>query len=260
MVRGLADIGAEGVLLAGAGRAILLQLANPAIGRGIAAHSDFAARPLDRLRGTMTYVYAVVYGTDAQRAEVRRRVNRAHAPVRTAATASTPGYSAYDPDLQLWVVATLYDTAVTVHERVYGPLDEDAADRVYSDYAAIGTALQLPADQWPPDRSAFEDYFEAGLTRLSVDPAARKLAQDLLYPENGPGWLRFSMPLARFLTAGLLPPRVREEFRLEWSNRRERRFEVLMRMTAVVYPRLPERMRHGFRNYCLTQLDAKATA
>ncbi|GAB3540252.1 oxygenase MpaB family protein [Arthrobacter tecti] len=260
MVRGLADIGAEGVLLAGAGRAILLQLANPPIGRGIAAHSDFAARPLDRLRGTMTYVYAIVYGTEAQRAEVRRRVNRAHAPVRTAAIGGTPGYSAYDPDLQLWVVATLYDTAVTVHERVYGPLDEDAADLVYSDYAAIGTALQLPADLWPPNRSAFEDYFRAGLTGLSVDPSARKLAQDLLHPVSGPRWLRLCMPLARFLTAGLLPPGVREEFRFEWSSRHDRCFDLLMRMTAVVYPRLPERMRHGFRNYCLRRLDPKATA
>ena len=60
MARGLADIGAEGVLLAGAGRAILLQIANPRVGHGVAEHSDFAERPMDRLRATMTYVYAVI--------------------------------------------------------------------------------------------------------------------------------------------------------------------------------------------------------
>ena len=59
MERKLADIGAEGVLLAGAGRAILLQIANPAVGHGVAEHSNFVARPFDRFRATLTYVYAV---------------------------------------------------------------------------------------------------------------------------------------------------------------------------------------------------------
>jgi uncharacterized protein (DUF2236 family) len=41
----LADIAAEGVLIAGGARAILLQIANPAIGRGVEQHSDFASDP-----------------------------------------------------------------------------------------------------------------------------------------------------------------------------------------------------------------------
>jgi uncharacterized protein (DUF2236 family) len=51
-------IAAEAVLIAAGGRSILLQLADPAIGHGVADHSDFASRPVDRLRGTLTYVYA----------------------------------------------------------------------------------------------------------------------------------------------------------------------------------------------------------
>ena len=90
MVQGIADFGAEGILLAGAGRAILLQLANPAVGRGVAEHSTFVDRPVNRLKGTLTYVYGVVYGTDVQVDAVRRRVNRAHVPVpRTSSTCSS---------------------------------------------------------------------------------------------------------------------------------------------------------------------------
>lgn len=255
MVQGLTDIGAEGVLLAGAGRAILLQLANPAIGHGIVDHSDFAARPVNRLVGTLTYVYAVVYGSENQLAAVRRRVNRAHAPVRRAPTESAHGYNAFDAGSQLWVVATLYDTAVTVHERVYGPLDQDAADRVYSDYAKIGTALQLPAELWPRDRSAFRSYWEAELAALRVDESTRRVARALLHPMAGPLWLRMAMPLARFVTTGFLHQRLREDFGLRWSRRREQTFHWLMRATAVVYPRLPRRIRHGFRDYCLKQLE-----
>ncbi|MEE2524254.1 oxygenase MpaB family protein [Pseudarthrobacter sp. J75] len=257
MVRGLADIGAEGVLLAGAGRAILLQIADPAVGRGVAAHSNFAQRPLDRLLSTMTYVYAVVYGSEAQVAAVRRSVNRAHAPVRSHAGAGGgSGYSAFDAHSQLWVVATLYDTAATVHEKIYGPLDDVAADRVYRDYARTGTALQLPAELWPEDRAAFAEYWHERLPILEVEEATRRVARDLLFPAAGPVWLRAAMPLARFLTAGLLPEGLRADFGLAWSGRHERRFNRTMRLTALTYPRLPRRLRHWFKDYCLERLDA----
>jgi uncharacterized protein (DUF2236 family) len=87
-------------------------------------------------------------------------VNRAHAPVRREPDAGSRGYSAFDAQAQLWVVATLYDTAVTVYEIIYGELDEDSADRVYRDYARIGTTLQVPADLWPPDRAALGAYWD----------------------------------------------------------------------------------------------------
>jgi len=256
MVRGLSDMGAEGILLAGAGRAILLQIANPAVGHGVAEHSSFTERPLDRLRGTLTYVYAVVYGTDGQVAAVRRRVNRAHAPVRRAPDKTSNGYSAFDAESQLWVVATLYDTAVTVFERVYGPIDDEAADLMYRDYAKLGTALQLPAELWPADRAAFAAYWNGRLESLTADAAAVRVAHGLLHPQGGPLWYRAVMPFARFLTAGLLPGHLREGFGLPWSSRAGRRFDLTMRCTAVVYPRLPQRIRHWFKNYCLAQLDA----
>ena len=255
MVRGLADIGAEGILLAGAGRAILLQIADPRVGHGVADHSDFAQRPQDRLRATLTYVYAIVYGSDEQVAAVRRAVNRAHAPVRRNPDDATKGYNAFDPESQLWVVATLYDTAVTVYEQVHGPLDDETADRMYRDYARIGTALQLPANMWPPDRAAFARYWSSHVDLLRADEKARKIAKDLLYPAGGPALMRLVMPLARFLTAGLLPDHLREGFGLEWTPRDDRRFERTMRWLGRVYPRLPRRIRHWPRDYYLSRLE-----
>lgn len=254
MARGLADIGAEGVLLAGAGRAILMQIADPAVGHGVAEHSNFAQRPLDRLRATMTYVYAVVYGTEEQLAAVRWAVNRAHAPVRRAADDSTKGYNAFDAQSQLWVVATLYDTAVTVYEKVHGTLDDDTADRIYREYAQIGTALQLPPELWPEDRSAFARYWQESLGNLELDAAALRVARELLYPASGPLLLRLTMPLARLLTAGLLPERLREGFGLPWNAWYRRSFDGTMRLLAVAYPKLPEKVRHWPKNYYLGQL------
>ncbi|WP_285319755.1 oxygenase MpaB family protein [Pseudarthrobacter sp. lyk4-40-TYG-27] len=255
MVQEVADYRAEGILLAGAGRAILLQLANPAIGRGVAAHSTFTERPVNRLKGTLTYVYAVVYGTDEQVHEVRRRVNRAHAPVRRIPDESSAGYSAFDPALQLWVAATLYDTALTVIEKIYGPLDEAAADAMYRDYARLGTALQVPAAMWPADRDAFGRYWKEQLAALRVEAEGAQVGRGLLYPENTAFWYRAMMPSARFLTAGLLPGQLRKDFGLAWSDRHERRFNLTMRVLAVAYPKLPRGTRHWFKDYCLGELD-----
>lgn len=254
MARNLADIGAESVLLAGAGRAILLQIANPAVGHGVAEHSDFAARPLERFRATVTYVYAVVYGTEDQVAAVRRAVNRAHAAVRRKPGDGADGYSAFDAQAQLWVVATLYDTAVTVYEKVYGRLDDETADLMYRDYAKIGTVLQLPASLWPADRAAFRAYWDAHLQKLELDPVTAGVARELLYPPAGPLWLRLSMPLIRFITAGLLPDHLRAGFGLPWSDRHSRLFDLTTRWSALVYPRLPQPVRHCVKNYCLGRL------
>ncbi|MCD4849434.1 DUF2236 domain-containing protein [Arthrobacter sp. AK01] len=254
MVRGLADIGAEGVLLAGAGRAILLQIADPKVGHGVAEHSNFAERPMDRLRATMTYVYAVVYGSEEQLKAVRRAVNRAHAPVRREPDGDSKGYSAFDAESQLWVVATLYDTAVTVYEQVHGTLDGETAERIYREYARIGTALQLPAGMWPADRDAFAAYWDAHVQGLQPDEKALGVARDLLHPAGGPRLLRLAMPLARFLTAGLLPDHLREGFGFEWGPGHARRFERTMRLMGRVYPRLPQRIRHWPRDHYLGQL------
>jgi len=259
MALGLKDIAAEAILIAGGGCAILLQVAHPAVGRGVAEHSDFASRPLDRLHATLTYVYAVAYGTAADVSEVRRRVNLAHAAVHGAAEAERPAYDAYRPDLQLWVAATLYRTAVDVHQRVFGPLDDASADRIYREYAVIGTALQVPADAWPSDRAAFTAYWDAMLPTLRTDTATRRVARDLLSARNAPLWLRACMPLARLITVALLPQSVRAAYGLRLTARNARRFRRRMHVLAALYPLLPRGIRFAPRNLLLRRLQTGAT-
>jgi uncharacterized protein (DUF2236 family) len=250
----LIDMGDEAVLLAAGGRAILLQLANPAVGHAVAEHSSFAADPTRRLRHTLTFVYAIYYGTPGQAEFVTRMVNRAHAPVKS------PTYDATDPALQLWVTATLYDSAVLMYERVFGALDEASADAVYRDYGEIGVALQMPRELWPDNRAAFADYWQRSLADLTVDEEIRAVADTLLHPSTGALWLRAAMPLAGFVTAGLLGPGLRDAFALPWSARKQRRFERLLRATALIYPRLPMRVRHWPKTMLLRGIPDAAGA
>lgn len=250
----MADVAAEAVLIGAGGRAILLQLADPAVGRGVAEHSDFAARPTERLRNTLTFAYAVTLGTPDDARRVRALVDRAHAPVRARPAAHQPGYDARDPHLQLWVAATLYDSAIRMYELVYGPMSDEAADRLYAEYAVLGTALQMPAELWPADRAAFRVYWDERVEALAPVPAARNAAEQVLHPASAPPLLRAVMPIARLLTAGLLPPRVRAAFGLPWDASRERRFRAVLCVTRVVYPRLPRAVRHWPKNHLLRRL------
>jgi uncharacterized protein (DUF2236 family) len=250
----LSDVGRDALLVAGGGRAILLQIANPSVGRGVAAHSDFVSRPLDRLHSTLTYVYAQAFGTDADKRAVTRKVNRAHGPVNAETTADAPGYSAFDPALQLWVAATLYDTAITIRELVYGPLNEESADEVYREYAVLGTALQMPHELWPPTRTAFDEYFRSQTAQLNVTPEARAVSTHLLAGRALPLWLRAALPLVRLVTAGLLDPRLRAAYGFNWTRRQQKRFDRVIAVTRAVWPKLPRGIRFSLCSFYLRRL------
>jgi uncharacterized protein (DUF2236 family) len=251
----LRAITAETLPLVGGGRALLLQVALPAVGRGVVEHSDFAERAMERLHATMTFLCGAVFATPEEFAFVRRQVNRAHAPVRAEATADgRPAYNAYDPQLQLWVAATLYRTMTDLHERVFGSLTAAEHEGVYQEYTRLGSNLQVPPALWPPTHAAFERYWERTIEQLTVDDAARALAVQILYPRKVPLWIRLLLPDARLVTTGLLPSSVRDEYRLPWSDARQRRFERWMRRLARWYPRAPRRLRYAPRDAYLRRL------
>lgn len=256
------DVSAEALLLIGGARAILLQLANPAVGHGVAEHSDFRDRPLDRLHGTLTYLYVIVYGTEAERRLIARRVGEAHARVRSdparpaqhPAAAGPPdarapiSYDARDPTLQLWVAATLYDTAMRVRELVHGPLSPSDAESLLRDYAIVGTALGIPSRLWPATTAEFDAYWTRCEADLSVDAVTAGVATALLHPTSVPWWAKLLMPSVRVVTAGLLSPELRAAYGLDLEPRRYAR---VMRVLRAVYPRLPELIRHAPQRHYL---------
>src|SRR5689334_24842894 len=126
----------EAMLLLGAGpRALLLQLAHPQVAAGVADHSDFRSDPWARLRGTLRSYLRIVYGTGtAARAEIRR-LNGLHR------TITGPTYRARDPELSLWVHATLVDSTIVVADRWLEPLGRARRECYYAETMPIGRAF-----------------------------------------------------------------------------------------------------------------------
>ena len=211
----------EAMLLLGAGpRALLLQLAHPAVAAGVADHSNFEADPWARLDGTLRSYLRIVYGSGpVARAEIRR-LNALHRAI------TGPGYRARDPELSLWVHATLVDSTVVVADRWLEPLPRSRREAYYAETLPIGRAFGLGADRLPPDLDAFEAYVgrmigPSGPVR--VGETARALADVVLHPPLGPvvpplGWLPprvYSWTL--WPSIGLLPMSVRDEYGLPWG-------------------------------------------
>ena len=243
----------EGLLIAGGGRATVLQNAHPLIAKGTAAHSRFAARPLSRLHNTLTYMYAVVFGTEAQAQRISQAVATMHRRV------AGPGYSADDPALQVWVAATLYDTAMILYEAVLGPLPEADADACYQQYSVLATALGCPRSAWPASRSEFFRYWNDMITGLRPSDTSREIAHALLFPANVPFTLRPAVPVNRFITIGLLPAPIREGLGCSWTPRQDRLLRRGLQLTARLYPHLPHALRQAPKNGYLRSLEKGTT-
>jgi uncharacterized protein (DUF2236 family) len=223
---------------------VIMQLASPGVGYGVLESpvdsGNVYKHPFKRARTTGTYLAAATMGTDADRALIRAEVDRAHAQVRS--TASSPvSYHAFDPKLQLWVAACLYRYYVDMHEFLYGPLPEDAAEAVYQDARRLGTTLQVPDGMWPADRAAFEEYWKRSLEELQIDPPVREHLRGVAAVAFLPAPLRMlAGPFNLFATTGFLPAEFRALMKLDWTPAQQRRFDLLLsglRLADRVIPR-----------------------
>ncbi|KAK2786775.1 hypothetical protein FQN52_007661 [Onygenales sp. PD_12] len=238
----------EGLILAGGVVAILLQVANPGVGAGVYDHSNFVYRPVERLRTTMTYIYCISFGTPAEKAAIVNMVHRAHSTIKG------PNYSADDPKLQLWVAATLYAVGIDLYERVFGCFSNKVAERIYQDCSVLATALGVPPEMWPADRSAFWAYWDAQIESFELTDESKSIANDLFYSKRAPIWIRAGLPIIRLLTAEWLPDRLREGYGLKTSKRRQRFYTVFMGLTKAIYPHLPRFVREFPKYYYMRDM------
>ena len=223
----------EAMLLPGAGpRALLLQIAHPAVAAGVAEHSDFRADPWHRLAATLRSYLRIVYGTTgAARAEIRR-LNDLHRGI------SGPGYTARDPELSLWVHATLVDSTMVAFDAWIEPLSRARRAAFYEETRPIGRAFGVPGTLLPVDVDGFEAYVEGMLAPggpVRVSAVARELAGAVLRPPLAPLAPLFPLPVVAaavlgrvpagswawtlWPAVGLLPASVREDYGLPWGAR-----------------------------------------
>ena len=206
------QVNREAALLLGGGRALLMQVAHPQVAAGVADHSDFERDPLARLNRTLELSLALTFGSREEVQAAARQINRTHEGVTGA------GYRALDPDLLLWVHATLIDSALLTYRTFVGPLTTAEAEEYYQEAKAIGALLGIPANRYPRRMADFAAYLGEMLAGpVQPDETGRRLASLVLRPpiRRVPGAV--FMPVEA-ITAGLLPAGLRKAYGLRWGR------------------------------------------
>jgi len=230
-------INRENVLLLGGGRALLMQLAHPAVAAGVDEHSDFRTHPVRRLRRTVRMTMAIVFGDRETALAAARAVNRTHGRVRGE------GYHALDPDLLLWVHATLVDSALVVYDTFVSRLRRREREEFYQESKLIGELLGIPRSHPPRSYAGFESYMERMLAGpVRVGEQARSLGRLVLRPPlrliPGPVMVPFEV-----ITAGLLPAALREQYGLPWGAAQRRAYRLAVAAVPKVVALTPPLLR-----------------
>lgn len=235
---------------------LLLQVAHPVVGAGVADHSEFLSDRWGRIRSTAASARRFSGLEGAQAAiDEGERLRRVHRDISGVDDLGRR-YHALDADAYLWVAATGYWASAVVR-RVHGrQLAPALEDTLYTEWIDQAGVLRIPDRVIPPDRDAFQRYFEATVTSV----LERNRTTDLLIeldrrPMPPPAELRlptwawsiFAVPpaaLLRLSTGGYLPPVLRVRLGIGWSPERARCFDRMVVVSNLLDRALPDKARY----------------
>ena len=121
---------------------------------------------------------AVAFGS-RERARPADRARARHAPAVRGELPEAAGrfppdaYRADDPELLLWILAALAESAMLVYGKYVRALARDELDALWRDYRVVGRRFGLRARDMPPDIDAFDAYMGGMYAAASCGHAAR---------------------------------------------------------------------------------------
>ncbi len=243
-------VGREGVVMLGGARAVLMQLAHPLVAMGVSAHSSYMTDPFGRAERTFVLGELLTFGSLEKAHQAARTINRLHLPVHgtlpmeAGAFAKGARYDARNPELLLWVHATLVDTLLLCYTLFVGPLTPAEQDRYYHESKEVAHLLGLLPEKMPKTVLDLREYVHDMVhsNSLVATPQSRQLAHQVLFPP-APAILRPIMHLNLQVTCAILPQPVREIYGLEWTKGRQHIFDLSARGMRAIIPRLSANLR-----------------
>lgn len=232
-------------------RALLMQACDPLAVVGFDRHSRIFDDPKSRLISTDRNMSRIYFG-DEQTAERTGRIIRAmHRRVRGEVEedygpiAAGTSYSADDPELMLWTLATLADSAIVYYEKFVGALAPAEREEYWSDYRRIGRLLGMPESSLPETEPELRGYVRGRLTDGSLyisDEIARR-AKAIIFEPPFTGITKIAVtPLTeavKLSSVGLLPREIRKLYGFGWDPARAAILESLafqIRLGQRVWP------------------------
>jgi uncharacterized protein (DUF2236 family) len=169
--------------LVGGIRSLIIQSLHPLAMAGVAQHSDYKHRQLDRLRRTSYYVAATAFGDTRTAHAAAARVRRLHRKVRGTDPVTGRPYAADDPQNLLWVHAVEWHSFLASHRAYSGVrLTPEQEDRYIAEGARMAALLGCPEEIVPKSVAEMRAYFESVRPELCCSAASREAIDSVLNP------------------------------------------------------------------------------
>lgn len=242
------DISREFLVVLGGPAALMLQVAHPLVAAGVAEHSNFAEDPLKRLLGTLDAVLVIVFGDTDQAHAMAAHVAAMHRPVHGRLTADVGSfkadcpYSAFDPELALWVFATLVEMALEIYHRFIRRITPHQRESYYQQMRPFAAQFGIQDAMLPPTYAAFQAYFRRMCReQLAVGPAAWQISGSVFE-----AWVLGLpvTPAGQLLAGYLLPTIMAAAYDLPHGRPSRMLMGTLAWLSRRLVPLLPRRWRY----------------
>jgi uncharacterized protein (DUF2236 family) len=228
----------ERSVLIGGMRALMMHAAHPLVAVATQTRlyeSDSWARHERTLRLTFT----LVFGSRQEAVAAARHINLAHRSVRGVEHGTGLVYDARDPELLLWVHATLISSFLLFERLTVGRLDDVRRQRFHEDGVRMAGLLGLPADRIPPRLRDLETWIDTtiGSDMLRLTPGGQRVLAVMQGKADGVDGYRSRM--AGFLALHTLPRALRDLYGIDHDHSDERKLRLLgeaMRASRVALP------------------------
>lgn len=234
-------------------RALLMQATHPVAFTGLLGSSRGRGAPFKRLARTAQTMETVFFGSCADADRVTARVRRMHAGVRGHTStqagphpAGTP-YAADQPDMMLWILACLADSALAMHRCFVGPLSRSQLDRYWDDYLLVGELFGLARADAPASYRDFRAWYRERIVsgELFVTDEARRLGREVAFALPLPARRRPALPAVNLAVTGTLPQPVRRMYGIAWTPAHDAAFRSLVIGSRLSRPIVPAALKRG---------------
>jgi len=235
-----------GIMVAGVS-ALLSQIAHPAVAVGVFHYSEFQKDFLGRAHRTIFSMMRIWMGSQTEAIQSAKRLHQIHHHIRGTFKERKNGkivdraFCANDPDLLLWILATMVMATVRAYEKVYQPLTAAERNHFFEETKITAQLMGIPLAEYPTDWAAFERYYEDILAGdvLEVGEMSRSISKDLFR-----AYFPFSA-LMQAMAAGFLTEKLNQNFDLKFDKKEQRIFRRIIRFFRVTMRIIPDNWRYA---------------
>jgi uncharacterized protein (DUF2236 family) len=234
-------------------RALMIGALNPVAFIGTTQRSKAHNEPWKRLTQTARLFEAVFFGTRIQADKALAFTARLHEQVRgelpddAGPYPAGTSYSALDPELMLWVVAPMFDSAKVLYELLVRELSSEEHEQLWDEYVTFGELFGMPRDCAPASTVELDDWWQEqwDSERIFLTAHALAVGRSIATKLPLPLWARLPMRGGTHVLIGSLPERVREQYGFAWSTRDAAAFRALCATHRALRPFAPRSLASG---------------